>query len=717
MKHLPPLAKPSLRPLRLPPIYMTLPGVSIHIPDPSAPASARMKADAAEHLQKPTLNLAGTNTPLSRKLNSFQAIWLLDYVCDRWLTLHLDLSSWRAKMKKWEKMSLGNYEDRVAAPDRLNLESTPDVFLHQNDTLGMAEGFVDFFTAQARNDIFGTKPWLAATPEGKNDHNLADRVTKHSQWKLGQSNLEQVLRDALRVASWGGTCFVKSRWMTEQETYERSFMAAHSVATGLPILNEKGEAVTDENDAALQLLDGEDVKWKQIEREEITTVFDNSCSSLLDFEDVAFERKAQDLDLYYTDFFSRFRIGLLDAVAAYGLSQEQVADLRLAMVGYDEAAKDHLDESNTTDKTTMGDSDNSNPLISLVEGFVRCDPFGNGKPIRIHVIFSQTLNALFRVDYLPNATAGGMLPVFPIRIHKVPARIFGVGYFEKYENANNAVDRQHNAVTYRNRQSASIYTTFQPDALIDGGKDRDFTVDSTKPFTLAPDKTIDDLVAFKAMPDMNNRSVELLNQQLQMAQMRSGITSAAQGELKGVPNASTATGVNQLQSRGAILLKDPIDQASEDVRKIVEYNVHLLYANQDHDETFTWGEGEDSELLSIQAGDVQGLRANVQLTLVQSQNVQKLQNAQLGIQIAGGYAQLPETEKTSQRRLYIQALSSLGFNDAESIIRHAVTDPAGIMAIMPPDIAPMIEQVLAQAGLINPGSTKNAAPVTPPPMS
>lgn len=678
-----------------------------------------MKAAAAELFDKPALNLTGGVTPLSKRLTEMQANALLDYVSDRWLTLHNDLSNWRTKMRKWEKMSEMNYEDRVGAPDPNRPDKERDVFSYQNDTLGMSEGFVDFFTAQARNDIFGTKPWLAATPEGRNDNRLSELITKHAQWKLNQSNLETTLSDGLKVCAWGGTAFVKPRWLREEETFQRTITAAYSKSLNEPFTREDGEFIETAEELEAMGVDGDDVEWRDVERDETVTVHDNVCSSLLDFEDVAFDPKAAELDLYHTDFFSRVRMGLLDAVAAFQIPEERIPDLRVAMVQSDEGVKDHRNESNATDKSPNGDEDHENPMISLVEGFIRMDPFKTGKPIRMHVIFSQQLNVLFKVDYLANVTPAGMLPVFPLRIHKIANRIFGIGYFEKYENANNAVDRQHNAVTYRNRQGATIYTAFQPDALIDGGKDRNFLVDPSVPFELAPDKSIGDLIQFATMPDMNGRSVELMNQQMQMAQMRSGITSAAQGELKGVPNASTATGVNQLQSRGAILLKDPIDQATRDCRACVEFNVHLVYANQDHDETFTWGEGEAAELLTIQAGDVQGLRVNVSLTLVQAQNQSKLQNAQAAAASMGQYAMLAETEKSSQRELYVQIVSSLGFNNADEIVRKAAVDPAGIIGMLPPDIAPIVEQALVQAGVMEgaaaPGGTpQEAAPVIPP---
>ena len=63
---------------------------------------------------------------------------------------------------------------------------------------------------------------------------------------------------------------------------------------------------------------------------------------------------------------------------------------------------------------------------------------------------------------------------------------------------------------------------------------------------------------------LNFQKMYRLHQMTQMNQMRSGISSASQGELKGVPESNTATGVNQIISRGAVLVKWPIDQMKKD---------------------------------------------------------------------------------------------------------------------------------------------------------
>lgn len=691
--------------------------MSIHMDDPRPDDDGSVKHDRKEFI------LTGSRTPLSARLGEIQASWLLDHVCERWETLHRHMGDWREKMKRWEEMSLEDYSSRIGRRDRNKPgENKPDIFTFQNHTLGMSAAFWDYFTAQARNDIFGTKPWLSATPEGKADIGLSERITKHAQWKLGYSNLESVAKDAISMAGWGGTAFVKSRWLREVETYERELMCAHDAATGEVLTHpETGDYIETAEQAEALGIDGAAIKWKAKFIEEVQTTYDNCHNDLIDWRDIAFNQTAPALDLRHTDVFCRFRMGILDAIHDYGIEEEQIRDLQIALG----TTTDMDDDSPIVSSTgLLGIEDN--PPVQLVEGFVRCDPFQTGKPIRMHVVFAPQLRVLFTCDYLANITPDGLLPVFPVRIHKRAGRILGMGWFEKYEDPNDVVDRQYNSVTRRNEESSSVLSAIQPSALADRSKAKDIVMDPTKPVELAEGKTITDLISYSVIPDVNPRSVELLNQMLQMNQMRSGITSAAQGELAGVPTSNTATGVREMMSRGAVLLKAQIDECTTDLTDLTEFNVFLLYANHDHDETFTWGEGQDAELLQLTQSDAQGIRLNVNLTLVQAQNAQKLQSATTAIQILMQWVNIPEHEKTAVRPAFVQALAALGFRNAEDIIRQAAIDLEGVLSLLPPDLAQAAGAAFVQAGLIagegdeasspipaDPGAQPEPAPVMP----
>jgi hypothetical protein len=669
--------------------------------DDKASQGSRMSSYNLKNLPN---NMARKDSELSMQLDEEATQRFLRHVTEEYKLFWGGLFHWRSGMEKWEKMSEGDYSHRIGVPDPNNPESILDTFSYTNETLGMSASFAEFAASQGLDDVFGTKPWLSAAPQGKSDTKLAQDLTKHSQWKLDASNFENAAKDAIRIACWGGTAFLKVRWLSEAETAKRSVTVAFSKSSGEPFKSPRGEFIETAEELEAMGVDGEDVEWKSQLIDKNSLIYDNVRAECLDFRDVAFDSKADELNLRDTSFYSRTRMRMLDVISHYSIPENLHASLRLALVGSDEEARFSRGESNTD---IARDDEHSNPMISLVEGFVKYKHSGNGGAVRTHCVFSPELNIMFSANYLINDSPNGDLPVFPVRINKIPRRILGVGYFEKYEGANNSVDRQYCATIYRNQLAANVLGGIHPEMLVNP-KDASKPIDSRTPLKLLKEYSLADYIQFAVVPDNNSRSVELMNQQLQMAQMRSGITSAAQGELKGVPESSTATGVNQMMSRGALLLKDPISQMTKDLEGLVGYVVNLIYANQDADETFAWGEGDSLELLDIKSGDVKGLRMNVTLSLVQSQNQTKLQSTQIAISIATGYVNLPENEKNAQRQLYIDALTWLGFNNAADIIRPSVADPQGVLALLPPDVAAVVEGAFASAGLM---PQAEAAPV------
>lgn len=681
--------------------------------DPRPNARQRELEEMGARLRKGSVLPKGT-TAASKALSDSQLKWLGLYAADRWSVLYANLAQWRAKLSRFEAMAEGDYSDRIGTGNDEG-DSAESIFSKSNHSLGVVAGFADFAFAQVRDDIFGTRPWLAATPVGLADGDLADAVSKHSQWKFDQSNVETTAIDAERLAVDLGTVFLKTRYQKEIETYETVEFVAWSKSSNSAHLNEAGDYATHESELP-EGTDGNDVEWREMLVTNTLTLYNNVTADTLDFKDVAFDAMAPELSLLHTDFLCRFSIGLLDAASLFGLTDDQVTKLRDLIGSGDSNPREHRGETSTDALSEMdGDDLNTNPRIYLVEGYLRCDPWGKGDPKRLHVVFSPDLETILRVDYLANVTPDGILPVYPVRCFKTPRRILGRGYYEVYESANTSIDEKWNSVNYRDRMASNPITALNVDALADESEEEDIVLGPGKTFKLKTDKKLADFIEFMTIPDANQRSVELMQQDLQMIQSRTGITSASQGELKGLPQSNTATGVNQIISRGAVLLKWPIDQIRSDIRNWMDYNVALTYANLDEDETFTWGEGQDMELVSLKADAVKGLKMNVTLTLSRSQNQEKLQTAQAAINLISSWIAIPEIEKPAARKLFIQALKSLGFNDADRIIREAVVNPQDILPMLPPDMAAMFGQFLQSMGMGPPGTpaaTQPDAPVT-----
>jgi hypothetical protein len=693
--------------------------MSILVENPNANANARERETAAAASPRPQRRIPQGVTALTADLKDEQIDQLGLYFSLRYTALHNSLDTWRTKLEILDRISNQNRQDRRGAKDQDHEDGENNIFRLSNHSLGLVAGFADFAYAQARDEIFGTTPYFAATPQGRADNDLADLITKHAHWKLDQTSTVSAYCDALRQACDLGTSFVKTIWRKEIETYQKLVTVAHG-PDKQPLFQEDGTLLTTDDEPPQDM---EITSWERMLVPAQSIVYDNIATTCIDFRDIAFDATAHELDTLQTDIYQRVKIGLLDAKSTYHLTEEQYQAARDlvggATTGQHTANPIHGEHKSGS---AIDHEEESNPPITLVEGYARCSPFGPGQPpVRVFVVFAPDLQQIFHLDYLANHTPDGLVPIKPLRCFKIPNRILGKGYIERFQDVEDFIDAEFNSVTYRDRLAANPIGGYNPDAFAQDMEEEDAVILPGKLFRMKPGTKIDDGFSFATVPDANAQAISLLNMMAQMAQMRTGITSAAQGEMKGVPSANTATGTNQIISRGATLLKWPIDTFKNDIDDSLEFTIHLIYANQDHDETFTWGEGESTALLEIARNDVHGLRLNVGLTLTQSQSQTKLTSATTAISIHGQYVMLPEPEKQSARPLFIQAVKNLGFNSAEDVIRKPVADIAAIAALLPPELQQSFIMIAQQMGLIAPeaaaGPEDPAGPAAPIPPS
>ncbi len=695
----------------------------IVISDNSPSASQRDK-DSMQAAQKPDKTILGdAKTALLHSIEDTQKEWLLDYSVERFNSFWNSLSDWRTRLAKYERMAEDEYTDRIGTNDPTHSDATQRIFDRNNFSFGVVNGFADFAYAQSIDDLFGTRPWLSATPQGADSVHLADLISKHAQWKLDQSNVESVCKDAVRNAVDLGTGFIKARWLRSVETSKKLRVVAWSQSAKAPILGLGGDIVEDKEELEAMGVDGADVAWQEFLTDEAMTAYDNVVMDLIDYRNIAFDPLAPELNLLRTDVFQKFKIGMLDAKALFDLTDEQTKQLRtLVFSGDTQEARSHRGENGTATQTALAQDDQANPVINLVEGYVRCDPTGGNNPVRIRIVFHPECNVLITADYLANETPDAILPIFPVRCFKIPGRVVGRGYFERYESPNDFVDTKFNEIAYRDRITSNPPVGFHEDALADASDDQDLKVAPGKMFKLLEGKTLKDLIEVMVIPDTSNRSDKLMEQMVQFMQLRTGISTASQGEVASVPQSNTATGVEAIISRGAALMRWPLQQIKEDLIPSIEYDTFLIYDNADQAETFVWGEGKDAELMAIEPGDVKGLRCRVSMSMTSNQNSRKLQSAQVAINIAAMYLKLAEQDKVSQKRLYVDALQLLGFPDADKIIRDGVVDPLGILQIIPPGLQPMFQQFLQSIGMLPPtaqpgqpaGESAQPAPSAPP---
>lgn len=667
--------------------------------DTPVPEPAALKARAA-------LRRKRAKTPLEDALASSsgeQAVRLVQWAREERNNYESGLLQWKSNRVKYAQEAQDVFEHRKQARER-HEDGRPDVFSESNDSINVVAGLAEFAAAQAEQDIYGGDPWFATQPIGRNDPKLADQIQKHLRWSFRDGRLVDSYCATIASLIALGECFTKTYYAIDVDEYEARIPSLH--VDGKPVRDAEGQLVTtDEQVATLGNVAGK-AEWKDAFEKRQTVIREGVESVPIHFNDIAFREDAVELDLRYTNVYISLEMSVLEAKKRFKLSNEDAMRLaRAAQVGKvtDEEKQREQTVDATVDTsildTPLGEDEHQrmlNSRIRLIEGYVRADIFGTGVESRACIVFPpHTDDWLIHADYLANISPKAELPVKVHVWEHVPHRLYGRGFFSKYSYIQNGSDDLWNQVNYRNRMHSNPVIGYHPENLVSDEDDPDLVLRPNVALKLAPNKRLEDVIEVFTLPDMDNRSMELLQVGMQMAQLRSGITNASQGDLSAVPENNTATGIRSLMSRAAVLLKKPIRNLRRSLGRDFSYAVKLFYSNFDRNEAFVWGEGENVEMLQMTPDMIKDIDVDVRMLLTQEQNQTKLEGSQVAMGLGNSYAVLPEIEKFHQRDLYIQAVKALEFDRAEDIIREAAPTIEDCISILPPDQGSRLQQLLA----------------------
>lgn len=683
-----------------------------------------------------TLRRKQVKTPLEDALASSsgeQAVRLVQWARNERNNYESGLIQWKSNRVKYAQEAQDVFEHRKQARER-HKDGRPDVFSESNDSLNVVAGLAEFAAAQAEQDIFGGDPWFATAPIGRSDPKLADQIQKHLRWSFRDGRLVDSYCSAIANLITLGECFTKTFYAIDTDDYEARIPCLH--IDGKPVRDADGQLVTtDEQVATLGNVTGK-AEWRDAYEKRQTVIREGVESIPIHFNDIAFREDAIELDLRYTNIYVSLEMSVLEAKRRFKLSNEDAMRLaRAAQVG--RVTDEERQREQTIDATTdtspldvpLGEDENQrllNSRIRLIEAYVRADIFGTGVESRVCIVFPPVADDwLIHADYIANISPKSELP---IKVHvweHVPHRLYGRGFFAKYNYIQMGSDDLWNQVNYRNRMHSNPVIGYHPECLISDENDPDLVLRPNVALKLQPNKKLEDVLEVFTLPDMDNRSMELFQVGMQMAQLRSGITSASQGDLSAVPENNTATGIRSLMSRAAVLLKKPIRNLRRSLGREFSYAVKLFYSNFNRVEAFTWGEGENAELLQMTPDMIRDLDVDVRMLLTQEQNQTKLEGSQVAMGLGNSYAVLPELEKYHQRDLYVQAVKALEFDRAEDIIRQAAPTIEDCISILPPDQGQRLQQLLgieqqmqqvqqAQPAMVDPAASQAATPPDKP---
>ena len=712
-------------------------------PLPTEPSAAPQQKQA---IRLPALRQQMTESQFNR---------MVDYAVRRLEGLRNGLADWRSEMDRARRESDRNLEDRLNNREaQIFLKSNESTDI----VAGAAEFVVSRINEDVfgTEPWFMVVPERTQAPAGQEapDVTLATEIDEHAKWKLRCIGWKTAGRDAIKTAVDLGTAILKTTWKKRVESYWRyANVLVHAANPNESVVTGAGDYIFDTDELQEQCgVPGEaEMMWQPadqmrndmhaqaqgmgqmggydpeaVDAEHAAlprrTVAAKDVNVTVDLGDMSkpgthkwerylIEERAVRYDDPLTEtvddrnFFAPLQCNRLEDVDFCAhVYDRRLSDIRAMLPKGDPRTETILD-------TVRGDSvarkepakqsdsandggDEDNPRVKVAECYFDYDPMQDGNTCRVYlVVLPSTVTGIdMGCDYLANVTPDGEYPFSAVAIIKKKNQWNGTGFYEAYRRIGTAIDRNFNAMIYRNDMHANPVIGTHEDVLEEELEDLQIGPGTT--VTLKQNMHMKDFIEAFTLPDLDERTYEIIKMMINLFQIRSGVSSAAQGDVSELPQVNTATGINSVLASGSTLHNELLEQIRGEIGQggLIDHldkTIRLLYTRQNREETFAFGHGQFRKIVTITPEQVRNLKMHVHLLLTRFKQKQDADNAQAALQVLMNYIQIPEQEKPAARTLCVQLVKARGFDNADTIIREPLAPQPAMPGAVGPDGQPV----------------------------
>lgn len=679
-------------------------------------------------------------------------------------------AQFRIKLEKYERQAASDFGDRRVGGwhqhSDYGAQYVPPelrtIFDRSNLSVQIVRSVVRFLMSRIHKDMFGSKPWLAATPEGPHDEALAAQIQKHADWKLRQCSWQERARDALSTAFALGFVPMKTTWT---EDWDTSDTLQSVLANGdQPVLANGADFIVPEDDTQEAATGGEmgepmgmdagegeatpppapprvfakdpsipapdaqnGLAFKEHLIEEPTSLYKGLDFATLNWRDAGWPVNARDVSLSSPDCdfiwtsSDRTWEQLRMQFNADGSNEEVQATLErlrsAPAVPQSEGAKPKEEHG----EAEVRGSDPKNPIFKVTECYFRKRVLKDGPESRIFMVVIGQYREVLWVEYLAAISPRAQAPLQVMAVNKLDGRAYGRGFYEYFEMAAEAIDRLINGVLVRNEYhcnpikliDAKAFAELSPaDKVIQVGPGLWMTMETKG-------VPIQQLLQVLELPDLDQRSWQLLEMFMQLIQVESGVTNANQGDLSNLPSNGTATGVNSLLESSSVLHQFVLEEAKSGLQSALRYAVELLYFRQDADETFEYMEGDSAALQELaqaeqvvkdgeqpmaqpgtmtlqQAQALANIPMNVQILLSKGKAEEMAQAAEAALPYMEKFIAYPPSIQLQFRPIFVQILRGLKLDNADK----ALPSPSAIQQAIELQAQAEAAAAAAQGGIV-----------------
>lgn len=621
------------------------------------------------------------------------------------------------RLTRFEKRAAQDYTDRQLAPGDDRKRVLREIFQKKNETLGIVRSVMRFVLARICKDLFGSEPFFYAKPEGRADKALSIGIQRHAGWKLGQANYREKVKRAVEDVLAVGFCPIKTTWDTQEDVSEELRIVLVDTATKKPVLTADGdfifqeddtiggEAVTDEATgepivdpttgqtsttplsfakAPEIVMNSEQYEWSEQLVTERVKIYNGLRIDPCDRRDVFWPINVA--DLADADIVAhRYDCRLSELRRRYGNPKSPADDGKKSVESKDsevDAILDRLKNESGTPKAEAGqptqhESESSgpewDPTIKTVEASFDYDCFGDGIVRRLHLVLlpesQECIYAEYRAALAPRAAKN----IHLVAINRPRNRAYGRGFYEVYEELEDMADEFLNRIIERNEYNSKPKVAWSPHNTVEGKARPNLSFWDTE--TITPDNPQwqpKDIAHVFTLPDLDERTWDLMNLFMQMIQLDSGVTNASQGDTTNLPSNTTATGINSMLESSSVLHQFVLEEIRDGLTRQLGFAIGLIYLKQDADETYEYLEGSDDAQGVMALKDARQLRhlpMNVDILLTRVKRQEQREAAMAGIPLGVQFGQLPPPDQARMKDAFVQLYRALGFDDAERFFK------------------------------------------------
>lgn len=638
------------------------------------------------------------------KLNKKQEEKLVEYALERVRQLKEDN---RERIES-DKISWKTYHN-----DRTDRVDYDGIFHHSNLSVPMTSLVVDHFMARAEDEITGTSPYFKFEAQGASDLEMAESYDKYFNWKIeDQAKTRERLEESYLHLFIQRALILKSTYREDISVwydYERNGLfnnqtgSFEEIPGEGPIIEGEAQFIPELNpltgdtelrlatDPSFQMIPGvhefqplpQGVPTQQIKykgpRSEVIDSDRFLCpmtAESVDEADILVELYDKDLRWVREMFMNREWITFPDY---------------LNLIKKDANPRSEVEENEERKENLDFDSD-ENPVVPIIECWIKRDVLGTGMPQEFCVFIDTETEKPIYYEYVAKLTPDNKVPYTAVSIGKERNKWCGKSLPERIRSFQEYVDKQFNSQSYRNELAANPIIGINAQAVED--EPEDVELHAGKIFELKDQYSIDDFINFAAVPNVDIRTQDLIDFVFGIVQLWLGVSNMAQGDYQALAPANTATGVEatlrEASKIGRRWMRRIVRGFEEHLTKLVQ----VTMATIDEEEVFEYMEGDVRSFGVMTPDAIRNIGINTRVILSQDQGQRAIEKANLALQTQDRYFQSPPEMRPFIRPMLKRILDAMGFEKTDEFLpAEAPADPKSEA-----EIAKMLGDNAAQGG-------------------